>query len=83
MTHPGCLLSCHRSYEHIPEVIQGVVQSQRLTVLVTHWWEYFRDGRPDQQFISVLHATADFLASDPEIRVLTFDDVVDSRILLS
>jgi len=39
-----------------------------LTVLVTHWWEYFRDGHPDEPFIDFLHDTAEYLAHNPEIR---------------
>lgn len=39
---------------------------------MTHWWEYFRDGVPDEKFIAVLHQVADYLASQPDICVTTF-----------
>jgi hypothetical protein len=83
LTHPGCLLSCHRNYGHILDNIRAVISSQRLTVLVTHWWEYFRGGEPDVEFINILHATAQLLESDPELRVVSFDDLIDSRVPLS
>ena len=83
LTHPGCLLSCHRNYAEILKNIQETISSQRLTVLVTHWWEYFRNGKPDPDFIDVLHSTASLLESDPEVRVISFDDVIDSRVELN
>lgn len=83
LTHPGCLLSCHRNYADILKTIQETISSQRLTVLVTHWWEYFRNGKPDPDFIDVLHSTASLLESDPEVRVISFDDVIDSRVELN
>ena len=83
LTHPGCLLSCHRNYAEILRNIQETISTQRLTVLVTHWWEYFRNGKPDLDFIDVLHSTASLLESDPEVRVISFDDVIDSRVELN
>jgi hypothetical protein len=83
LTHPGCLLSCHRNYADMLDNIRNMIASQRLTVLVTHWWEYFRGGKPDSGFIKVLHDTVRFLESDPNVRVISFDDVIDSRIALN
>lgn len=71
--HPGCLLSYQRPYDRIIESIKYNLRWDPVTVLVTHWWEYFRDGKPDEAFIRVLHETADFLASQPDIQVITFD----------
>ena len=75
LTHPGCLLSYQRSYATMLESVKKQVESQSLTVLVTHWWEYFRDGRPDLPMIEILHATAEWLASDPNVRVISFADL--------
>jgi hypothetical protein len=44
-------------------------------VLVVHWWEFFRDGEPDQRLIGVLHEVADWLASRTDVRVVSFADV--------
>ena len=76
LTHPGCLLSCHRHYGSMLERVQRCVESRSLTVLVTHWWEYFRNGKPDEEFISILHGVADYLAANSNIRVISFDDLV-------
>ena len=73
LSHPGCLLSYTRPPAEILPAIRRVVERQELTVLVTHWWEYFRDGTPDLGFIRALHETAEYLAADPEIEVTTFD----------
>jgi hypothetical protein len=82
LTHPGCLLSCHRSLENMLNEIRSHVRQQGLTVLVTHWWEYFRNGEPDEEFIAVLHQTAQWLASEREICVTTFDDLAEGRVPL-
>ncbi len=73
LSHPGCLLSYTREPDSILDAVKRVVESQRLTVLVTHWWEYFRDGRPDDAFIAALHRTAEYLDTNPGVCVTTFD----------
>jgi hypothetical protein len=75
LSHPGCLLSCHRTYSRMLEGIMHYLETQPLTVLVTHWWEYFRDGQPDESFIQFLHETAGYLASHPGLKVIPFADL--------
>src|SRR5258705_13934422 len=41
LTHPGCLLSAQRSRHSMLSEVKREVGARRLTVLVTHWWEYF------------------------------------------
>jgi hypothetical protein len=48
------------------------LQGRPLTVLVTHWWEYYRNGEPDEPFIAVLHELADYLAVQKDIKVISF-----------
>lgn len=83
LSHPGCLLSYRRPYDRMLESIRQAIATSQLTVLVTHWWEYFPEDHPDEAFISVLHRTAEMLASDPEIRVVTFDDVAANHVRLN
>ncbi len=83
LSHPGCLLSCHRDYGTMLDNVIQAVNSRRVTVLVTHWWEYFRNGQPDEAFIGFLHRTADYLSSDSNLRVLRFSDLADGRIALN
>jgi hypothetical protein len=75
LTHPGCLLSCYRCHETMIEEVKGAVRRNQLTVLVTHWWEYFRNGTPDEEFIRILHQAADWLASQQDVRVISFEDI--------
>ena len=83
LSHPGCFLSYHRNYQSmLDEIIQSIEQRQ-LTVLVTHWWEYFRENKPDDRFISVLHQLADYLGIAKDVRVVTFDDVAAEKVHLS
>ena len=83
LTHPGCLLSCFRDYGTMIEAIVDQIGRRRLTVLVTHWWEYFRDRQPDERFIAVLHQTAEYLAQTRGIRVISFRELVGDGISLN
>lgn len=82
LSHPGCLLSYLRPYDRMLESVKTAVQRQKLTVLVTHWWEYFREGRPDDTFIGILHQVAEFLTNSSEIRVVSFEDLADGVVTL-
>jgi hypothetical protein len=73
LSHPGCILSYQRSYDTMLDQIKAAVQANHLTVLVTHWWEFFRGGEADARFIRVLHQTAEYLANDPDVRVVPFE----------
>ena len=80
LTHPGCLLSYHHPYDTMLDEVKRSVASRQLTVLVTHWWEYFRDHRADAPFIKVLHQTAAWLASQADIKVISLNDLVRSHV---
>ena len=83
LAHPGCLLSRERPRTAIFDTVKECVLSRRLTVLVTHWWEYFSGGRPDEPFIEVLHETGNWLARQPEVKVISFDDVAQGTVPLN
>jgi hypothetical protein len=83
LSHPGCLLSAQRDFNSMLENISRTISSQKLTVLVTHWWEYFPNGRPHENFIRVLHQTADYLATQPDIKVISFAELAKSRLDLN
>jgi hypothetical protein len=74
LSHPGCLLSCHRPRHEILDAIIRCVETRPLTVLVTHWWEYFRNGQPDD-FIQALHETAEYLSNQRDVKTIAFDDL--------
>jgi hypothetical protein len=80
LTHPGCHLSYHRPLASMLDEIKASVDSRRLTVLVSHWWEYFRDHKPDDAFIGVLHETAAYLAARRDVRVISFTDLLQGNI---
>jgi hypothetical protein len=83
LTHPGCLLSYRRNYNTILNAIVQHVSTHRLTVLVTHWWEYFRDGRPDERFIEVLHEAGNYLAGNREVTVISFEALLSGQVPLN
>lgn len=82
LSHPGCLLSYHRPYADMLASVRREVESRLLTVIVTHWWEYFRGGVPDEAFIGVLHEVAGWLAGRSDIRVVSFRDVANGEVPL-
>ena len=83
LSHPGCLLSCHRPRETMLRNVRQTVAGRRTTVLVTHWWEYFPEGQPDDTFISILHETADWLAKESDVKVVSFNDVAGDKVPLN
>lgn len=83
LSHPGCLLSFHRPKAEMFAAVRRAVESRALTVLVTHWWEYFRADTPDDEFIAVLHEVAEWLASRRDIRVVSFRDVAQGAVSLA
>ncbi len=83
LSHPGCLLSYCRNYSTILDSIIQQISGHRLTVLVTHWWEYFRDGRPDEKFIEVLHETGNYLARNRDVKVIPFEALLSGQVPLN
>jgi peptidoglycan/xylan/chitin deacetylase (PgdA/CDA1 family) len=83
LSHPGCLLSYQRDYGTMLDEIIRHLKVDRLTVLVTHWWEYFRNGQPDELLIEKLHQTASYIASQPELKVISFDDLANANLPLN
>lgn len=75
LTHPGCLLSHDRPHDTMLKSVTESIGERTLTVLVTHWWEYFPEGQPDDEFIDIFHQTADYLFENSEIAVLSFSDL--------
>jgi hypothetical protein len=76
LSHPGCLLSRFRPRHQILDQVKAAIANSPLTVLVTHWWEYFPDGKPDQEFIAVLHQVAAYLADRSDIQVSAFEELL-------
>jgi hypothetical protein len=75
LSHPGCLLSYTRDYNSMMDEVVRQISSRGVTVLVTHWWEYFRNGQVDTRFISVLHETAEYLSKHSEYQVISFAEL--------
>jgi hypothetical protein len=83
LSHPGCLLSYTRPTWGMLDSVCSAVEGSRLTVIVLHWWEFFRDGVADEDLIAVLHQLAAWLASRPDVRVVSFSDVASGAVPLS
>lgn len=83
LSHPGCLLSYQRAITTILDAVIHSINTQHLTVLVTHWWEYFRDGKPDQAFIDVLHQIGHYMVTRNDIKVISFSDLLTEHFSLN
>jgi Uncharacterized protein conserved in bacteria (DUF2334) len=74
MSHPGCLLSHKHPFDTMLDRVKSAVRENEVTVLVTHWWEYFHGGAANEAYIAVLHALAEWLAERRDVRVVGFED---------
>ena len=83
LSHPGCLLSAQRNFDSMRDEIIRAIDRAQLTVLVTHWWEYFPQGFPNERFIQCLHETAEYLASREDIQVISFADLAKGGVRLN
>jgi hypothetical protein len=83
LSHPGCLLSAQRPRDRMVEEVRRAISQRRVTVLVTHWWEYFPNGHSDANFIRQLHAVAELLERDPEVRVISFSELLGGAIQMN
>lgn len=83
LSHPGCLLSAQRDFGSMLNEIMGTINSRKLTVLVTHWWEYFSNGIPNERFIQRLHETAEYLGSQKDIKVISFAELAQGGVELN
>jgi hypothetical protein len=83
LAHPGCLLSYNRPFDSMLDQVQQSILSRRLTVLVTHWWEYFSGGQVNEPFLNVLHETAHWLAQAKDVKVVSFKDVASGAVPLN
>jgi hypothetical protein len=82
LSHPGCLLSYQRTFSRALQGIVHCVERNRVTVLVTHWWEYFRTGQPDEPFIDFLHETLRHLAKRADVKIISFADLASGAVPL-
>ena len=82
LSHPGCLLSYQKSFSRALQGIVYCLERSQVTVLVTHWWEYFRTGQPDEPFIDFLHETLRHLAKRNDVRIVSFQDLASGSIAI-
>jgi predicted deacetylase len=75
LSHPGCILSCQRPHGEILDAIIRHVESHELTVLVTHWWEYFQEGQRNEPLIGALHETCAWLGRQRDVKTIAFDEL--------
>jgi hypothetical protein len=83
LSHPPCYLAENKPLESMLQEIKLSIQQRSLTILITHWWAYFKIPKISQAFISILHELADYLSNDPNICVLSFDDLLRDREIIT
>ena len=66
----------------LDEIKRSIGQRQ-LTVLVAHWWEFFREQQPDEPFIRILHELAEYLGGVNDIQVVAFRQVAQRQFPLN
>ncbi len=83
LTHPGSLVTHTYAYDSILPRIKENIARRKLTVIMTHWWEFYRENRPDDALIDVLHQIANYLATDPNVKMVSFRDIADGKVPLN
>lgn len=83
LTHPGSLVTQTLPYDSIIPRIKAHIAQKRLTVIMTHWWEFFRENGPDQPLIDVFHELAATLAADRDVKMVSFRDIANGRVPLN
>jgi hypothetical protein len=83
LSHPGCLLSYQRTFSRALQGIVHCVERNPVTVLVTHWWEYFRAGEPDEPFVDFLHETLRHLSKRTDVKLISFGDLASGKIAVN
>jgi Uncharacterized protein conserved in bacteria (DUF2334) len=73
----------YESFDHLLEDIKKVISTRRVTVLITHWWSFFKNQERGDRLKRVLHQAADYFVSDPNIKVISFGDLIDQQIPLN
>ncbi|MBM4397971.1 MAG: DUF2334 domain-containing protein [Deltaproteobacteria bacterium] len=81
LSHPGCLFAPWRDPAGMAAGAMAEVGSRVLTVVVVHHWEMFdAAGRPRAVSVAALHALSALLAAEPDVKVVSLDDVADGRV---
>jgi hypothetical protein len=80
LSHPTSSLTRLYRPEFVLEMIKKRISEHELTILNTHWWEFFPNWQPDQPFIDVLHSLADFFYQNKEVRLIGFDQLLDGSV---
>lgn len=73
LTHPGCILSYNRDPESILPELQRQVSSRKVTVIVSHHWEYFAGGEENRPYIAALEGLHAWLRDRQDVKVVRFD----------
>lgn len=76
LSRPVQEISYLQPYDTILDRVKASIRTQKLTIVLTHWWEFFRKGERDPALISILHQFADHLATSKDIQVLSFSDLL-------
>lgn len=76
LTHTGWILTRNREPADILAAVENAIDSQHLTVFMTHWWEYYPEGRPSTSMLSMLNRVSDYLRSREDVKVVSYDDLL-------
>lgn len=80
LSHPGCLFSYAKTRNQMLQTILDQVTSRQLTVLVTHWWEYFYNGTVNDPFIDFFHETTRYLAGRHDVKFVSFTQLANGEV---
>ena len=76
LSRPRGPLSKNLPLEGMVQEFKNTIAQRKLTVIINHYWEYFDGDKPNEPFVKILHHMCDYLKNSPDIKVISFNDLL-------
>jgi len=73
--HPGCLFSKFKSTEETMKQLDHYIEQHKITIIVTHHWEFYEEGRPNQKLIDAFVSKIKALHQSSKYQFITFSQL--------
>jgi len=73
--HPGCLFSKFKSTEETMKQLDHYIAQHKVTIIVTHHWEFYEDDKPNQKLIDAFVSKIKALHQSNKYQFITFSQL--------
>jgi len=74
--HPGCMFSKFRVPEDSMKLLDKYIEQHDVTIVVTHHWEFYEEGKPNQKLIDAFVSKIKSLHRSDKYQFITFSQLV-------